>query len=97
MLAKLKAIASFFILIGIILLLPGVGESFNLYNVPYILIIVGVVFLVISSMVTNNEKSPLCRIGLHKYERLERDSEIPAMFLYECTRCGKQKKAASII
>lgn len=97
MLAKLKAIASFFILIGIILLLPGVGESFNLYNVPYILIIVGVVFLVISSMVTNNEKSPLCRIGLHKYERLERDSEIPAMFLYKCTRCSKQKKAASII
>ncbi|MFD1032514.1 hypothetical protein [Metaplanococcus flavidus] len=97
MFANLKAIASVFILIGIILLLAEVGETFNLYNAPYILIIVGFIFLVISSIITNKEKSLLCRIGLHKYERLGRDIEVPAMFIYKCKRCSKQKKAASII
>ncbi|WP_281258874.1 hypothetical protein [Planomicrobium soli] len=41
MFAKLKTIASLSVLIGVILLLADVREIFNLYNIPYILIVTG--------------------------------------------------------
>ncbi|PSL41051.1 hypothetical protein B0H99_103185 [Planomicrobium soli] len=97
MFAKLKTIASLSILVGAVLLLAKVEETFKLYNIPYILIAFGFIFLIVSLLATNKEESLLCRIGLHRYERISRDSEIPAMFLYECERCGKKKKAASTI
>lgn len=97
MFTKLKIIASFSILIGVVLLLAEVDETFNLYGVPYILIIFGFMFLIFSLLATNNEKNLLCRVGLHRYERSSRDSEIPAMFVYTCGRCGKQKKALTTI
>lgn len=95
--AKLKTIASFSILFGVVLLLAKVDEIFKLYNIPYILIIFGFMSLIISLLATNKEKSFLCRIGLHRYERIGRDCEVQAMFIYKCKRCGKQKKAATLI
>lgn len=93
----LKLIAPSMILFGILLLLAEVDETFNLHNAPYVLIILGFILLVVSLLTTNKEKSLLCRIGLHKYQRISEDSEIPAMFLYKCDRCGKEKKAATIL
>lgn len=95
--AKLKVVFSFFILFGAVLLLANVGQTFNLYNAPYILIAVGLIGLIFSLLATNKESSLLCRIGLHKYKRGQRDSEVPAMYVYTCERCGKQKKAASVV
>lgn len=95
--AKLKIIFSFFILFGAVLLLAKVDQTFNLYNAPYILIAAGVVGLIFSLLATNKESSLLCRIGLHKYKRGQRDSEVPAMYVYTCERCGKKKKAASVV
>lgn len=95
--AKLKIIFSFFILFGAVLLLAKVDQTFNLYNAPYILIAAGVVGLIFSLLATNKESSLLCRIGLHKYKRGQRDSEVPAMYIYTCERCGKKKKAASVV
>ena len=92
MFSKAKFIASTAILIGVVLLLAKVDETFNLYNAPYILIIGGLILLVISLLVTNKEKSLLCRIGLHKFEQVDRDSEVTALFIYKCERCGKKKK-----
>lgn len=97
MFTNLKTVFSFFILIGAVLLLAKVDEIFNLYNAPYVLIAVGSVGLGFSLLGTNKESSLLCRIGLHKYKRGSRDSEVPAMFVYICKRCSKQKKAASIV
>lgn len=88
--SKLKFIASNAILIGAVLLLAKVDETFNLYNVPYILIIGGLILLVISLLATNKEKSLLCRVGLHKFEQVGRDSEFPALFIYKCERCRKE-------
>ncbi|MCH4827580.1 hypothetical protein [Planococcus halocryophilus] len=99
MFAKLKTIALTAILVGAILLIFKIEETFYLYNAPSILIIAGFIFLVISlisQLATNKEQSLLCRVGLHKYERIGRDSEIPAMFIYKCERCGKRKKAISV-
>lgn len=95
--AKLKIIFSFFILFGAVLLLAKVDQTFNLYNAPSILIAAGVVGLIFSLLATNKESSLLCRIGLHKYKRGQRDSEVPAMYIYTCERCGKKKKAASVV
>lgn len=95
--AKLKIIFSFFILFGAVLLLAKVDQTFNLYNAPSILIAAGVVGLIFSLLATNKESSLLCRIGLHKYKRGQRDSEVPAMYVYTCERCGKKKKAASVV
>ncbi|EIM05817.1 hypothetical protein A1A1_14304 [Planococcus antarcticus DSM 14505] len=92
MFGKLKFVASSMILIGILLLLAKVDETFNLYNAPYILIILGIILLIISLLATNQEKSLLCRIGLHKYEQVGRDSEVTALFIYKCERCKKEKK-----
>lgn len=93
MFTKLKTIASFSILFGVVLVLAKV----NIYNVSYILTSFGLIFLIISQIAINEEKSFFCRIGLHKYERIGRDSEMKAMFLYKCERCGKQMKAATLI
>lgn len=95
--AKLKIIFSFFILFGAVLLLAKVDQTFNLYNAPSILIAAGVVGLIFSLLATNKESSLLCRIGLHKYKRGQRDSEVPAMYVYTCERCDKKKKAASVV
>ena len=95
--AKLKIIFSFFILFGAVLLLAKVDQTLILYNAPYILIAAGVIGLVFSLLATNKESSLLCRIGLHKYKRGQRDSEVLAMYGYTCERCGKKKKAASIV
>lgn len=95
--AKLKIIFSFFILFGAVLLLAKVDQTFNLYNTPYILIAAGVVGLIFSLLATNKESGLLCRIGLHKYKRGQRDSEVPAMYVYTYERCGKKKKAASVV
>lgn len=92
MFSKLKFIASTAILIGVVLLLAKVDETFNLYNSPYILIIGGLILLVISLLATNKEKSLLCRIGLHKFEQVGSDSEVKALFIYKCERCGHEKK-----
>lgn len=97
MIAKLKVVFSFFLLAGVVLLLAGVDETFNLYNLPYILIAAGFIGLIFLLLVTNKEKSSLCRIGLHKYKRFSQDSEVPALYVYTCERCGKQKKAASVV
>lgn len=97
MLAKLKVIFSFFILFGVVLLLAKVDQTFNLYNAPYLLIAAGFIGLIFSLLGTNKESSFLCRIGLHKYKRGKQDSEVPAMYIYTCERCGKQKKAASVV
>ncbi|WP_148039008.1 hypothetical protein [Planococcus salinus] len=90
---KLKTIASLSILTGVLLLIANADETFNLYKVPYILIIAGFVLLIISLLVTNHEKHLLCRIGLHRFVQVDRDSEVPALFVYQCERCGKEKKA----
>ena len=95
--AKLKTTFSFFILFGAVLLLAKVDRVFNLYNTPYLLIAVGFIGLICSLLATNKETSFLCRIGLHKYKRGNRDKEVPAMYVYTCERCSRQKKAASII
>jgi hypothetical protein len=94
---RLKTFSSLSILIGVVLLLAKVEDTFNLYNAPYVLIIVGLILLLVSLLATNREKSLLCRVGLHSYKRGRRDSEIAAMYLYECERCGKKTKAASTI
>jgi len=90
--SKAKFIASTAILIGVVLLLAKVDEIFNLYNAPYILIIGGLTLLVISLLVANKEKSLVCRIDLHRFEQVGRDSEVAALFIYKCERCNKEKK-----
>ena len=97
MLTKLKITFSFFILFGVVLLLAKVDRTFDLHNVPYILIAAGFIGLIFSLLVSNKESGFLCRIGLHKYKRGQRDSEVLAMYGYTCERCGKKKKAASIV
>lgn len=92
MFATGKFIALTAILIGVVLLLAKVDETFNLYNAPYILIIGGLVLLVISLLAVSNEKSWLCRIGLHKFDQVARDIEVTSLFIYKCERCGKKKK-----
>lgn len=90
---KAKFVAFTFIFLGIILLLAKVDKTFNLYNAPYILILGGLFLLIISLLATNDENSLWCRIGLHKFEQVGRDSEVTALFTYKCERCGKEKKA----
>lgn len=97
MMAKLKIVFPFFILIGAVLLLAEVDQTFNLYNVPYVLIIVGSIGVVLSLISANTESSFFCRVGLHKYQRISQDSELPALYVYRCERCGKRKKAFSVI
>lgn len=92
MFSKVKFMASTAIFIGVVLLLAKVDETFKLYNAPYILIIGGFILLMISLVAINNEKSLLCRIGLHKFEQVDRDNEVKALFIYKCERCGKEKK-----
>ena len=94
---KLKVISSFAILIGAVVLLAKVDETFNLYNAPYLLIAGGMIGLILSLLAGNKESSFFCRVGLHKYKRGNRDSEVPAMYVYTCERCGKQKRAASVV
>ncbi|MGH2316365.1 hypothetical protein ACRC6Q_01290 [Planococcus sp. SE5232] len=94
---KLKVISSFAILIGVVVLLAEVDETFNLYNAPYLLIAGGMIGLIFSLIGSNKESSFLCRVGLHKYKRGNRDNEVPAMYVYTCERCHKQKRAASVV
>lgn len=93
---KLKIVFSFFLLIGTVSLLAKVDQTYNLYNLPYLLIAAGFIGLVFLLLATNKEASFLCRIGFHKFKRIGQDSEIPALYVYRCERCGKQKKAISI-
>lgn len=97
MFSKMKFIASNAILLGVVLLLAKVDETYNLYNAHYILIIGGLVLLVVSLLATNKEKSLLCRVGLHKFEQVGRDSELPGLFIYRCERCRKEKKVVKVI
>ncbi|MDN7247173.1 hypothetical protein [Planococcus shenhongbingii] len=92
MFAKLKTIASLAILIGVVLLLVKVEETFNMYNAPYIMIITGLILLVISLLAANQEKSLICRLGLNRFEQTGRDREVEALFIYKCERCGEEKK-----
>ncbi|HSI67921.1 MAG TPA: hypothetical protein VK947_10920 [Planococcus sp. (in: firmicutes)] len=93
MFRKLKVAAYSMIFIGGLLILAKVGETYNLYNAPLVLIIVGVILLVISLLVDNKEKSLLCRVGLHKFKITGQDRELSALSIYECERCGKTQKA----
>lgn len=97
MFSQLKLIASIAILVGAVLLLAKVEEEFNLYNIPYILIIGGLVLLVVSLLATNKEKSWLCRMGWHRYEQVGRDYELPGLFIYRCERCCKEKKVVKAV
>lgn len=97
MFSHLKFIASLAVLTGVVLLLAKFDESFNLYNIPYILIIGGLVLSVISLLATNKEKSLLCRVGWHKYEQVGRAYELSGLFIYRCERCHKEKKVVKTI
>ncbi|TWT08054.1 hypothetical protein FQV26_09660 [Planococcus sp. CPCC 101016] len=89
---KIKFVAAVFILIGVVLLLAEVDETFNVYNIPYVFILIGLISLLVSLLATRKEKSLLCRIGLHKFEQVDRGREMPALFIYKCNRCGQGKK-----
>ncbi|MBT2583951.1 hypothetical protein [Planococcus sp. ISL-109] len=87
----MKTVAAFVILAGVVLLFSTAEVLVAFSGFAYYVIGAGVVLLIISQLIGNKD-----RIGLHRYVRLERDAEIPAMYWYRCQRCNKKKKAASI-
>lgn len=96
MFEKINAAGGILIFAGIIILLVNRNGSHNLFYAPYILIVLGILFLIISSLVLKKEKSLLCRIGFHDYREIGRDPDT-LFFIYKCERCGKKKKAAKIM
>ena len=58
---KLKVISSFAILIGVVVLLAKVDQTFNLSNAPYLLIAGGIIGLIFSLIGSNKESSFFCR------------------------------------
>ena len=97
MFRKLKVAAYSMILIGVLLILARVEETYNLYNAPFIFIIAGIILLLTSLLADNKEKSLLCRVGLHKFKITGQDRELPALSIYECERCGKTHKAMKTV
>ena len=93
----MKTIAGFSILMGIILLFSDAELLTPFGGFAVYLIVGGVVVLAITQLAGNREKNWLCRIGFHDFERHERVEELPAMRWYRCKRCGKEKRAASIV
>lgn len=93
----MKALAGFIILMGIILLFADAELLAPLEDFAGYFIGGGLLLLVISQLAGNGEKHWLCRIGFHDFERQERVEEVPAMRWYRCKRCGKEKRAASIV
>ncbi len=93
----MKTLAGFIILMGIILLFADAELLAPLGEFAGYFIGGGLLLLVISQLAGNGEKHWLCRIGFHDFERQERVEEVPAMRWYRCKRCGKEKRAASIV
>lgn len=93
----MKTVSGFIILMGVILLLTDAELFAPLSAFAYYFIGGGLLLLFIAQFATNREKNWLCRIGVHDFERQERVLELPAMRWYRCKRCGKEKRAASIV
>ncbi len=85
-------IGSIILLIGLILFILTLQIGLNLFYTPYIFFIIGICLIGYSAIKTKAEKSVLCRIGLHKYEKIGLDDEIKSRSIYQCKRCGVKKK-----
>ncbi|MBU9673742.1 hypothetical protein KQ939_05625 [Planococcus sp. CP5-4] len=93
----MKTIAGFVFLMGIILFFADTEVLAPLGGFAVYFIVGGLVMLAIAQLAGNREKNWRCRIGFHDFERKERVEEVPAMRWYRCKRCGKEKRAASIV
>lgn len=93
----MKTLSGFVILTGIILLLTNAELFAPLSGFALYVIGGGLLMLAVTQLVVNRKKNWRCRIGFHDFDRQERVLEAPAMRWYRCKRCGKEKRAASIV
>ncbi|SIS98265.1 hypothetical protein [Salimicrobium salexigens] len=89
---RIKKIGSFILLFGLVLFILSLQIKSNLLYTPYILLIIGFSMLAYSAINTREEKSVLCRMGLHKFEMIGWDDEINSRSIYKCKRCRVKKK-----
>ncbi|QAS54409.1 hypothetical protein HLI_20395 [Halobacillus litoralis] len=80
------------VLSGILLLLSNADDTFHMNDLPYMLIIVGLMLIITVTILLQKESSLLCRVGFHKYERIGWDEEMPNLEVVKCQRCNKEKK-----
>lgn len=92
-----KVAAPSAVLLGIILLIASVEETYDLGIVPYALIIGGLCALMVLALTGNKQQSPLCRIGFHQFIEVGQDSGDMPLYIYRCERCGLEKKVVKVI
>lgn len=85
-------IGSIILFIGLILFILSLQVNMPLFYTPYIFFVIGACLIGYSAIKTKEEKSVLCKIGLHKYEKIGWDDEIKSRSIYQCKRCGVKKK-----
>ncbi|MGA9286807.1 MAG: hypothetical protein WBV93_00545 [Anaerobacillus sp.] len=90
--SKLRTAGSFLIFLSILMFLFNINNNLNYYYLHYFSLVVGVILLAFTSIKNRDEDSMLCRVGLHKFELVDWDSEIKSRSIYKCERCGKEKK-----
>ena len=78
------------ITLGVSLVLTNGNVSF-FYFIQYALILIGAIIILVSSLITNNHKNLLCRIGLHKYRHVSWEDEMKSLAIYKCNRCTNEK------
>ncbi|MYL31002.1 hypothetical protein GLW03_14385 [Halobacillus halophilus] len=89
---SLHTLGSIILFVGVVLFILRLQSGIHLLCTPYLLCITGAGFLAFSAIAEKKEASLLCRVGLHKYEKIGWDDEIKSRTVYQCQRCGRKKK-----
>ncbi|TMW70992.1 hypothetical protein [Alteribacter natronophilus] len=92
MLEKNQLAAATVFTAGVMLLLADLVDVMDVSVLQYLLIVAGGAALAVISLVSKKEKSLLCRVGLHKYNRTGWDDEMPSAAIYQCDQCGRRKR-----
>ncbi|MDO6657344.1 hypothetical protein [Anaerobacillus sp. 1_MG-2023] len=88
----MKSLGQILLLAGVLLLLASwVIDGIQFFTISLVLLGIGVIAILISSIREHTNKPLLCKIGLHRYKHMDWEQDSPKA-IYQCERCGEVKR-----
>ncbi|PYZ96449.1 hypothetical protein CR205_12060 [Alteribacter lacisalsi] len=92
MIGKIRLTGATVFTAGVMLEIADLFDVLSTAYLHFLLMAAGVLLLATTALITGKETSMLCRIGLHKYDRVGWDDELRSAAIYQCERCGNKKR-----
>jgi hypothetical protein len=88
----MKSLGQILLLAGVLLLLTSwLVEGLKFFTISIVLLGIGVIAVLISSIREHTNKPFLCKIGFHRYKHIDWEQGSPRA-IYQCERCEEVKR-----